>query len=130
MNKPLLTLLAASALAVAAPAFAANPTGEIKMAATHADLAVKATELSQVRMHLHHALNCLVGPHGKDYDNTNANPCAGMGDGAIPDSTYPGTVKNLKEAAKQAMAGIAANDLAKAHKRAIDMASSIDKVKN
>ena len=128
MNKLLIAGLAGSAFAFAATASAApNAAVEIKMAATHASLAAKASDVQSVHTHLHHVLNCLVGPSGKGFDVTNANPCAGSGNGAIPDSTYPASKKQLQRAAKYAMSGIAETDLAKAQKRAIDVASAIAK---
>ena len=43
--------------------------------------------LKTVQMHLHHAVNCLVGPAGKGFDASAGNPCGKAGAGAIPDST-------------------------------------------
>ncbi|MBI3676673.1 MAG: hypothetical protein HY243_08660 [Proteobacteria bacterium] len=64
--KTLTALTACIALGVAA-AFAVAPANadaksEVVTAWTHADLASKAGDLSGVTMHLHHVLNCLVGP--------------------------------------------------------------------
>ena len=130
MNKGLFAGLAGSALVFAATASAApNAAAEIKMAASHAALAVKASDVQSVHTHLHHVLNCLVGPSGKGFDVTNANPCTGSGNGAIPDSTYPASKKHLRAAAKYAMSGIAETDLAKAQKRAIDVEGAIAKTK-
>lgn len=36
-------------------------------------------------MHLHHTLNCLVGPQDKLFDASAGNPCQGQGDGYLPD---------------------------------------------
>ena len=128
MNKGLFAGLAGAVLVFAAGASAApNAASEIKMAASHAALAVKAADVQSVHTHLHHVLNCLVGPSGKGFDVTNANPCAGSGNGAIPDSTYPASKKQLRAAAKYAISGIAETDLGKAQKRAIDVASAIAK---
>ena len=36
-------------------------------------------------MHLHHTLNCLVGPQDKLFDASAGNPCQGQGNGYLPD---------------------------------------------
>ena len=54
-------------VAFAAPAFA-SPKEEVTTAALHAGLAAKGGDIKEVHTHLHHALNCLVGPDGQGYD--------------------------------------------------------------
>ena len=51
--------------------------------------AAQATDLNTVHMHLHHALNCLVGPNGKGFDAKEMNPCAhaGNADNTIDDTS-------------------------------------------
>ncbi|MEP7209460.1 MAG: hypothetical protein ABI740_01375 [Alphaproteobacteria bacterium] len=130
MNKLVVALLTGCTLAGAGVAVAApNAASEIRTAAAHASLAAKASDVQSVHTHLHHVLNCLVGPSGKGFDVTNANPCAGSGNGAIPDSTYPASKKQLRAAAKYAMSGIAQTDLARAQKRAIDVEGAIARAK-
>ena len=72
-------------LFIAATAFAADLGSEITNAQTHAGLAAKAADINGVHMHMHHALNCLVGPGGDGFDAKQMNPCAQSGNGAIPD---------------------------------------------
>ena len=113
-----LTLFAgAAALALcpvlAAPAFA-DANAEVTIAQTHAGLASKQSAIDGVHMHLHHAINCLVGPKGNGFDASQANPCAKAGNGAIPDSTDAAQKAKLMEAVASAKAGIAATDLAAA----------------
>ncbi len=82
-------VVAVGALAFAATwAFAqsaANPDTEIKTAITHAGYASKADALKTVTLHLHHVLNCMVGPEDKMFDKAAGNPCQGQGNGAMPD---------------------------------------------
>ena len=59
-----------------------------------ATLASQATAIDGVHMHLHHTLNCLVGPSDSRFDAKQINPCAGSGSGAIPDE--PDAAKGLK----------------------------------
>ncbi|MBS0472246.1 MAG: hypothetical protein JSR60_14335 [Proteobacteria bacterium] len=108
---------------------AAGAADEITTAATHADLAAKAGAIDGVHMHLHHTLNCLVGPGGEGFDPKNINPCANSGTGAIPDSTDKMQKAALEAAAATARAGIAAADLAVAQKDAADTAKALMAIK-
>src|SRR4029077_11668112 len=108
---------AAIALIMLAPtaALAADAAKEVSPAATHAGLAAKATDLAGVQMHLHHTVNCLVGPNGNGYDVKQMNPCSADGAGAIPDSDAA-KKPALEAAAATARGGIAATDLKVAQK--------------
>jgi hypothetical protein len=108
---------------------AADPAGEIVTASTHADLASKASDLAGTQMHLHHALNCLVGSAGTGYDAKNLNPCANAGSGAIPDTADAAKKKALEAAAVTAREGLAAADLATAQKDAARTAMALKAIK-
>ena len=80
--------LIASCVALALPTAAfADVSAELVVASQHAGFAAKAPAIDMVHMHLHHVVNCLVGPSGTGFDATNANPCAKAGNGAIPDAS-------------------------------------------
>jgi hypothetical protein len=111
------------------PVMAADVAGEISTAATHATLAAQATALDGVHTHLHHTLNCLVGPGGSGFDAKQINPCAGSGAGAIPDESDAAKKKALEGAADTTRAGIAAADMATATKAANRVASELKAVK-
>lgn len=111
------------------PVLAADAAGEIVTAATHADLAAKAPDLAGTQMHLHHALNCLVGPNGSGFDPKNMNPCANSGSGAIPDTTDTAKRNALEAAASTARSGLAATNLKVAQKDAADAAAALKAVK-
>ncbi len=113
------------ALALSVAAYAADASKEISTAADHAGFAAKATTIEQVHAHLHHALNCLVGPKGEGFDASQENPCASMGNGAIPDDNNATVEYSLRRAAKTAQAGLASNDLATAQKAATDVVSTL-----
>ena len=108
----------ASVFACAAPTLAADAGAEITNAAMHAGLAAKAGDIAGVHTHLHHTVNCLVGPAGPGYDGNEMNPCANSGGGAIPDSSNASTKQKLEAALAKANNGIAATDLATAQKDA------------
>src|ERR1700759_1185312 len=93
-----------AALLLTLPAKAADGKGEIPNAEMHAGLAAKATAIDGVHMHLHHALNCLVGPGGTGFDTTNTNPGAKAGNGAIPASTDAAQKTKLAAAVSKAQA--------------------------
>jgi hypothetical protein len=103
----------------------ADAHSEIVTAMTHADLAGKAGDIDGVHMHMHHALNCLVGSAGTGYDAKQMNPCANAGKGAIPDATDAGKKASLEKAAKALSTGIAETDLAKAKADAASAAADL-----
>ena len=111
------------------PVLAADAAGEIVTAATHAELASKAADLAGTQMHLHHALNCIVGPSGAGFDAKSMNPCANAGTGAIADTGDAAKKTALAAAADLARAGLAAADLATAQKKAADTAAALKAIK-
>jgi hypothetical protein len=114
------------ALAAGLPALAwADSASETVTAQMHADLGAHAADLAGVQMHLHHTLNCLVGPGGAGFDPKQMNPCANAGKGAIPDATDPATKKKLTEAAEKVKTGFAATELSSAQKVAAEAAAML-----
>src|SRR6516162_4270420 len=63
---------------------------EVSTAAQHAGFAASAKDMKTTQMHLHHVVNCLVGPQGEGFDGSFGNPCNGQGSGAISDTTDSG----------------------------------------
>jgi hypothetical protein len=108
---------------------AADVGAEIANARMHAGLAAQASSVAMVQTHLHHAINCLVGPGGAGFDAKQLNPCQSDGNGAIPDETDAAKKKALQAAADEATAGLGATDLATAQKDASSVASMLTNVK-
>jgi len=107
--------LAGAPLLFAATAFAAVDLGsEINNAATHAGLAAQAADINGVHTHMHHALNCLVGPKGDGFDAKQMNPCAQSGNGAIPDEMDQMKKTKLTAARDDLTKGIGEMDIAAA----------------
>jgi hypothetical protein len=106
-----LAALAGASVLIAGTALAADLGAEITNAQTHANLAAQSGTINAVHMHMHHALNCLVGPQGDGFDEKQMNPCAKVGAGAIPDSTDAAKKAKLETAKTQLVAGIASDDL-------------------
>jgi hypothetical protein len=111
------------------PALAADFGAEITNATMHAGLAAQAGDIDTVHTHLHHTVNCLVGPGGSGFDSKELNPCASSGNGAIPDSTGAQTKQTLEAALAKANSGLAASDLTSAQKDAADTAAMLKTVK-
>jgi len=128
IRKHALTIASAALLlGVSSVAFAADAAKEISTAATHAGYAVDATEMKTVQAHLHHTVNCLVGPNGKGFDATQANPCKDQGGGAIADTTDAAKKKSLEAAAAKAMDGLKKTDMAAAKKDASEAQAILKK---
>ena len=107
----------------------ADAASQIAIAAEHAGLAAAAPNLPQTRMHLHHAMNCLVGPQDGDFDKTNINPCAQQGKGAFPDQSNPEIRAKLQNAMTLAGDGIASRDEATAKKNAATVKTMLEGIK-
>ncbi|MGN6514398.1 MAG: hypothetical protein ACTHLR_00995 [Rhizomicrobium sp.] len=123
MKKTMLALT--GAISLVATCALADVKSEVTTAETHAGLAAQATAIDGVHMHLHHVVNCLVGPGGKGFDAKQINPCAHNGNGAIPDTTDAGKKAKLRAAADKAESGIASSDLATAQKAATATAAML-----
>ena len=95
-----------------APSATPNAATEISTALAHAQMAMASKELAEARHHLHHVINCLVGPKGKDFDASEENPCKGMGNGAMNDvDSKSAQYKKLDEALSEAKEGLGRSSL-------------------
>jgi len=89
---------------------------QMATADAHAGMALSAADLKMAHTHLHHVVNCLVGPDGKGFDAKAGDPCKGMGQGAIGDAKGDAaTEATLHAALKQARQGLKATTLDGAH---------------
>jgi hypothetical protein len=121
------TLFCAAALAgltaLAPVALADGPQAQ-GIAANHAGLAANAGAIEMVHTHLHHVLNCLVGPGGNGFDAGPGNPC-GQAGGVIPQTADAGAKAKLETVAASVRGGIANNDMAAAKKVATDAQAAL-----
>jgi hypothetical protein len=108
------------------PSAAADAMEEVATAAEHAGYAAGSDQLDAVHTHLHHVVNCLVGPEGEGFDSDELNPCADLGNGAIPDTADAEKKQALEEALAEAMAGLEANELEAAQAHASETATMLD----
>ncbi len=123
-----ISLLTAGVALLPLPA-AADAASEIVTAAQHAGYAAQSSTIDMVHTHLHHTLNCLVGPNGMDFDSSALNPCKNSGNGAIPDTNDAAKQKALEKAAGEARAGLKADDLATAQKDAAETEKLLKAIK-
>ena len=105
-------------------AFADGPQ-QISTASKHAGFAATSGELKDVQKHMHHVLNCLVGPSGKGFDASHGNPCNGQGNGAIPETADAATKMKLESALTVTRQAVSTTDLAAAKKGASDVAAML-----
>jgi hypothetical protein len=122
---PLTGVVAVLLTALSAAALAADPAQEVATAATHAGFAAQAASIEQAHMHLHHTVNCLVGPKGQGFDPKEANPCQKLGDGAIPDTADASAKAKLTAALAKAQAGLKSDDLSAVKKAATETQSNL-----
>jgi hypothetical protein len=101
---------------VGAPAGEPKWKVQARTGATHAGFAAAADAARSVDQHLGHALNCIEGAKGKNFNAAWGHPCQGQGDGLLQDlqADRAGAAWMLvAEAAGQlAVAGIKSRDLA------------------
>jgi hypothetical protein len=91
---------------------------EVSTAAMHAGLAAGSKDMKTTQMHLHHVVNCLVGPQGQGFDASFGNPCNGQGSGAISDMTDSAKKATLQQALQTILDGLKQSDMAAAQKDA------------
>lgn len=121
-----MALVGALLLSSTALAQGGDAAKELATAREHAQLAEASQSVAVAKMHLHHVINCLVGPHGRGFDAAAGNPCKGMGEGADKDAQ--GDRMRLGQATRAlayARRGVAAKDLPGVHKAASGVAQSI-----
>lgn len=64
---------------------AADVKMQVKTAITHAGFAAGGNALSSVEQHLGHALNCIEGAKGKNFNQAWGHVCEGQGNGILAD---------------------------------------------
>lgn len=117
------TLLAVG-LGSAGQAQADNASAQVQTAADHAGYAAGSDGIDSVHAHLHHALNCLVGPDGEGFDASFGNPCDGMGSGALDGADMEHEATYL-DAIVEINAGLATDDLVAAQSSAVQAANTL-----
>lgn len=101
-------------------------TQEVGTAHAHALMAQGATTVSTAHTHLHHVINCLVGPEGNGFDAAAGNPCKGQGNGALKDSASNAALQTkLKSALSDAHSGLKSDSLSAVQKDAAKAAAAL-----
>lgn len=100
---------------------------EISTAHTHAMYARQAPSVAVSHVHLHHVINCLVGPKAAGFDANQADPCKGQGNGALPDSADNAALHGkLETALSEAQAGLKSSNLKAVHADAGKVATTLE----
>lgn len=115
-------------LLIPSVAFAGNLSKEVATATQHAGYAVSSNSIKGVHEHLHHALNCLEGPHGEGFSAHYSDPCKGMGNGAILGAHDKTQRQVLMAAASKAKEGIQTDSFSMARTDASEVQSILKKV--
>lgn len=119
-------LVFAIALPLAAHPKAGDVSKQVSTAAAHAGMALGAADLKMTHAHLQHVINCLVGPSGEGYDAQQADPCKGMGQGAMVDAKGDTAQEaQLQTALEHAQHGVKATTVDEAHADAQKAMSSL-----
>ena len=89
---------------------------ELDTAIYHAKASVDADSADTMKAHLHHTINCIEGPQGKNFDSSEVNPCKGKGNGIIPDLKAAGTsganaLQHVQEADSIAVSSLGVSDI-------------------
>lgn len=127
---PALLLACAMPMAVQAAQGNGAASKQVATATAHAGMALGAGDLNMVHTHLHHVINCLVGPSGDGFDGAAGNPCKGMGHGAIADAKgQAGVEGSLHMAVREAKAGVQATTVDSAHADAQKVLNTLQKAK-
>lgn len=118
--------IALTAFAALAPGAASADAAQAKAtAAQHAGLAASSGDLDGVRRHLHHVLNCLVGPDGDGFDESAGNPCGAAG-GAIPQTDDAAMRDELMAVADEVREAVMGEDLAAAQAAATEVQGKLE----
>ena len=80
-------------------AFAGDYGKQLGTALAHAGYSSKSKDVDAVHAHLYHAINCLEGRDGKDFNAAAGNPCKGQGNGALKDLSGRPEVRVLMQQA-------------------------------
>jgi hypothetical protein len=101
-----------------AAAQAGNAKTQITTATTHAGFAGNGTTLAYVQQHLGHALNCIEGKGGRNFNASWGNVCEGQGNGILNDlrglSGAAAVMPLVQNADSLALSGVKSTDLATA----------------
>lgn len=99
-------------------AAAADVKAQVNTAVTHAGFAAAATTFGGAQQHLGHALNCIEGKGGKNFNASWGHPCEGQGNGILNDLrgvAGSGALMPLAQSADAlATSGVRSNDLSAA----------------
>jgi len=96
-------------------AAAADVKTQLNTAVTHSGFAANGTSMAYVQQHLGHALNCIEGKGGKNFNASWGNVCEGQGSGILTDlrgaSGSAAVMPLVQHADELAVSGVKSSDL-------------------
>ena len=96
-------------------AAAADVKTQLNTAVTHSGFAANGTSMAYVQQHLGHALNCIEGKGGKNFNASWGNVCEGQGSGILTDlrgaSGSAAVMPLAQHADELAVSGVKSSDL-------------------
>jgi len=96
-------------------AAAADVKTQLNTAVTHSGFAADGTSMAYVQQHLGHALNCIEGKGGKNFNASWGNVCEGQGSGILTDlrgaSGSAAVMPLVQHADELAVSGVKSSDL-------------------
>lgn len=99
---------------------------EVGTAHAHALMAQNAKTIAEAHTHLHHVINCLVGPKGTGFDAKAGDPCKSQGNGAIQDAANDQAMHGkLQGALADAESGLKSDSLASVQQDAAKAAATL-----
>ncbi len=107
---------------------------ELDTAIYHGKASVDADSVDTMKSHLKHAINCIEGPQGKDFDSSELNPCKGQGNGIIPDLKAAGApaasaLEHVQQADSIAVSSLAVTDLNKLRSNINEVVNHLEEAK-
>jgi hypothetical protein len=120
-----MTITLAAITTIYTSAALADGPEAVATAANHAGFAAGQDNIAGAKTHLHHVLNCLVGPEGEGFDASAGNPCGDTG-GAIPQTGDADARERLDELAMQVREAIASDDAAAVKETAMSVQKALE----
>ncbi len=108
---------------------------ELDTAIYHAKASVDSGSADTMKAHLHHAINCIEGSEGKNFDSSELNPCKGQGNGIIPDLKAAGSpganaLQHVQEADNIAVSSLAITDSSKLRSNISEVVKHLEEAKS
>lgn len=130
MNRLFRSMLAVASLGTVpiAAGAAGNVGMEMTIAHQRAIMSQGSNTLADAHKYMQQSINCMVGPKGAGFDQSEANPCGDAGGGLLVDlASNEAASEQVKAALASAREGLRSKDLVAVQTRAGEVASTLQK---